>query len=209
MNDARKVILERVTNATGGAQNLEQVSRAYRRSTSVDNDLRVALFCSRVGEYHADVRRIDEADVASTVASVCSGRTLVTPGGIPHSWRPTDVRLLEDDTLSPRRLDAIDGTLTGCTVAVAETGTIILTAAPHEGRRALTLVPDLHICVVRESQIVHLLPEALTLITVQGLDKRPITFISGPSATSDIELSRVEGVHGPRTFIVLVVKEVT
>jgi L-lactate dehydrogenase complex protein LldG len=209
MNDARRVILERVTNATGGTHGLEQVPRAYRHSTSLDYDLRVALFCSRVGEYHADVRRIDEANVASTVATVCSGLTLVAPGGIPDSWRPTEVLLVEDDALSPLQLDAIDGTLTGCTVAVAETGTIILTAGHHEGRRALTLVPDLHICVVRESQIVHLLPEALTLISAEGLDTRPITFISGPSATSDIELSRVEGVHGPRTLIVLVVKEVT
>ena len=209
MSDARRVILDRITNATGGAHDLSEVPRTYRQSTSLDHNLRVALFCSRVAEYHAEVRQIDEAQVASTVASVCSGLTLVAPGGIPDSWRPTDVVVVEDNMLAPRRLDAIDGTLTGCTVAVAETGTIILTAGPHEGRRALTLVPDLHICVVRESQIVHLLPEALTLISAGGRDKRPITFISGPSATSDIELKRVEGVHGPRTLIVLVVKEVT
>jgi L-lactate dehydrogenase complex protein LldG len=209
MNDARGAILGRIANATGGVHDQEQVPRAYRHSTSLDHDLRVALFCSRVGEYHAEVRRIDEGDVASTVASRSNGLTLVVPAGVPDSWRPTDVQLLADDVLSPRRLDAIDGTLTGCTVAVAETGTIVLTAGPQEGRRVLTLVPDLHICVVLESQIVHLLPEALTLIGTRGLDTRPITFISGPSATSDIELSRVEGVHGPRTLIVLVVKEVT
>lgn len=209
MNDARREILERVTAATVGAQHLEHVPRAYRHSTSLDDDERAALFCERVDEYRAEVRRIAETDVAATVASVCPGMTLVVPGGIPDSWRGTDVLFAEDDALSPRRLDEVDGTLTGCTVAVAETGTIILTAGPHEGRRALTLVPDLHVCVVRESQIVHLLPEALALISAEGLEKRPITFISGPSATSDIELSRVEGVHGPRTLIVLVVKEAT
>ena len=102
-------------------------------------------------------------------------------------------------------LDRFDGALTGCTVAIAETGTIILTAQADEGRRALTLVPDLHICVVRESQIHELVPEALDVIRELGLEQRPITFISGPSATSDIELSRVEGVHGPRDLVVLVV----
>jgi L-lactate dehydrogenase complex protein LldG len=112
---------------------------------------------------------------------------------------------IEDTGLTAAELDQVDGALTGCTAAVAETGTIILTAQRHEGRRALTLVPDLHICVVRESQIVELLPEALEAL--RGSEQRPITFVSGPSATSDIELSRVEGVHGPRTLVVLVVKE--
>ncbi len=111
---------------------------------------------------------------------------------------------VEDHGLTADELDGLDGALTGCTVAIAETGTIVLTAQPHEGRRALTLVPDLHICVVRESQICELVPEALDVIREHGLERRPITLVSGPSATSDIELSRVEGVHGPRTLVVLV-----
>ena len=105
------------------------------------------------------------------------------------------------------QLDAADGALTGSTVAIAETGTIVLTAGPREGRRAITLVPDLHICVVIESQIVELVPEAFELIARESLERRPITLISGPSATSDIELSRVEGVHGPRKLFILVAKE--
>jgi len=109
--------------------------------------------------------------------------------------------------LSATALDQVDGAVTGCTVAIAETGTIVLTASAVEGRRALSLVPDLHICIVRERQIVELLPEALAMIASEGLDRRPITFVSGPSATSDIELTRVEGVHGPRALVVLVVKE--
>src|SRR5262249_61414189 len=103
--------------------------------------------------------------------------------------------------LCPRELEAADGALRGCTVAAAETGTIVLTAAPHEGRRALTLVPDLHVCVVREEQVVELVPEAFDALAGTT---RPVTFVSGPSATSDIELNRVEGVHGPRTLVVLV-----
>jgi L-lactate dehydrogenase complex protein LldG len=98
----------------------------------------------------------------------------------------------------------MDGVITGCTVAIAETGTIVLSGAAHEGRRAITLVPDLHICVVDEAQIVELVPEAFARLADLGMQTRSITLISGPSATSDIELSRVEGVHGPRDLVVLV-----
>jgi L-lactate dehydrogenase complex protein LldG len=175
---AREEILRRVRAAkppTAGP-----IPRDYRRHGTLDHEERVALFCERVGEYRAEVHRCAEDEVADLIASM--GRKLVT-----------------DDRLSVQELDEVDGALTGCTVAIAETGTIVLT----EGRRALTLVPDLHVCVVKESQIVQLLPEALARID----PRRPITFVSGPSATSDIELSRVEGVHGPRNLVVLVVKE--
>ncbi|MGZ4441413.1 MAG: LutC/YkgG family protein, partial [Gaiellaceae bacterium] len=115
------------------------------------------------------------------------------------------LELVEDTQLDPHSLDELDGVLTGCTVAVAETGTIVLTAAPDEGRRAITLVPDLHLCLVDESQIVELVPEAVARLAGAVRERRPITLVSGPSATSDIELDRVEGVHGPRTLVVLVV----
>ena len=116
------------------------------------------------------------------------------------------MELVEDRLLDPRELDAVDGVVTGATVAVAETGTIILSSAADEGRRAITLVPDLHICLVEEQRIVELLPEAMARIEdAVRLERRPVSFISGPSATSDIELSRVEGVHGPRSLVVLVV----
>jgi L-lactate dehydrogenase complex protein LldG len=206
---ARAEILRRVTEAIDGAAAAAAVDRAYRIAGVLSNAERIDRFCERVGEYRADVHRVD-GPVATAVASVCVERgvaTLVVPPGLPGAWRPDNVQLVEDEGLEPRALDELGGALTGCTAAIAETGTIVLTAAPHEGRRAITLVPDLHICVVRESQIFELLPEALAALHRAGLERRPITLISGPSATSDIELSRVEGVHGPRNLTVLVAKE--
>jgi L-lactate dehydrogenase complex protein LldG len=210
VSTAREEILQRIATAVGSPAAAQPVVRAYRRAGALSDEERVELFCRRVGEYRAEVQRIAEAEVAKLVSSTCAARDatrLVVPPGIPAAWRSTDLELLDDHGLSAPELDQVDGALTGCTVAIAETGTIVLTASPLEGRRALSLVPDLHICVVREPQIVELLPEALATIAVNGLSRQPITFISGPSATSDIELSRVEGVHGPRTLIVLVSKE--
>ena len=104
-----------------------------------------------------------------------------------------------------QQLDELDGSLTACAVAVAETGTFVLDGGPGQGRRALTLVPDLHICVVREDQVVALVPEAVRRLEESVRSGRPLTFVAGPSATSDIELDRVEGVHGPRVLHVVVV----
>ena len=113
--------------------------------------------------------------------------------------------VVEDDGLSVRELDELDGALTGCAVAIAETGTFVLDGGSGQGRRALTLVPDLHICVVREDQVVGLVPEAVGKLEDAVRTGRPLTFVSGPSATSDIELDRVEGVHGPRVLHVVLV----
>ena len=155
------------------------------------------------------MRRIAADEVAGAVAAVCrelGARRLAVPVELPAAWRPAEVELVEDTGLTPRELDTLDGVLTGSTLAIAETGTIVLTAGPWEGRRALTLVPDLHICVVEEARIVELVPEAIAQLSeLVAQERRPVTLVSGPSATSDIELSRVEGVHGPRTLVVLVV----
>jgi L-lactate dehydrogenase complex protein LldG len=128
---------------------------------------------------------------------------MVTPTGIPGAWLAgASVEVVVDvPPLTHAELDAVDGVITGCAVAIAETGTIVLDGGPDQGRRAISLLPDLHVCVVQASQIVGSVPEAL-----ERLDpRRPQTWISGPSATSDIELQRVEGVHGPRNLQVVVV----
>ncbi|HXY84527.1 MAG TPA: lactate utilization protein C [Gaiellaceae bacterium] len=210
MSSAREEILERIAATVGQPTAEAAAEHAYRRSGALDDEKRVELFCRRVGEYRAEVHRVDEAGLATLISTICGAREarrLVVPPGIPAAWRAAGVELIDDDGLAALELDALDGAVTGCTAAIAETGTIVLTAGPLEGRRALTLVPDLHVCVVREPQIVQVLPQALAKIAADRLERRPITFISGPSATSDIELSRVEGVHGPRALVVLVVKE--
>jgi L-lactate dehydrogenase complex protein LldG len=191
----RDEILGRVREALGPGAAVPEIPRAYRGAGAVTGEF-VDLFCERVADYRATVRRV--ADWRSAVAEVCEGRRLAAPPG----WEVPGIELVTDDPpLSPRDLDALDGVVTGCELAIAETGTIVL-AGERSGRRALTLVPDYHACVVEASQIVASVPDAIARLA--GTTS-PITFVSGPSATSDIELDRVEGVHGPRTLDVFVV----
>ena len=208
---ARDEILERVRAALAGSGEPEPIVRAYRRGGETGGEQLVERLCERLLDYKAEVRRVAERELSAAVAAICSARGLSrvgVPPGLRADWRPPGVDVVEDDCLSPRELDTLDGVLTACTLAIAETGTLVLAAGPEEGRRALTLVPDLHLCIVRESQIVDGVPAAFAQL--DGLvrdERRPLTLVSGPSATSDIELSRVEGVHGPRTLVVLVTAE--
>jgi L-lactate dehydrogenase complex protein LldG len=183
------------------------VPRRYDTTGSLDAHARIELFCERVADYRAEVRRCDAGDVAATLASIVAARgarRLAVPSGLPAVWRPPTA--IVGDALTPHELDAIDGVVTGCTVAIAETGTVVMTSGPSEGPRKLTLVPDLHICIVQTEQIVQTVPEGIRILAdVVRAERRPVTLISGPSATSDIELSRVEGVHGPRQLVVLIV----
>jgi L-lactate dehydrogenase complex protein LldG len=207
MTVARDEILARIRAISRVAP--KPHSPTYRRGSTFTAGERVARFCERVADYRAEVRLVTPSDVAAEIDQSLerhAARKIGIPPGLPSSWLPANAERILDHGLTAQELDRLDGVLTGCTAAIAETGTIVLSAGPTEGRRALTLVPDLHLCVVRESQIVGSVPEAIA--SLEGLVKskqRPITFISGPSATSDIELSRVEGVHGPRVLIVLIV----
>jgi L-lactate dehydrogenase complex protein LldG len=190
---------------------LPPVGRWYRRTGELDADARTHLFKKRVADYRADVRVLEPGAVAAAIESACLERRATrigVPTGLPADWRPDSLELVEDRGLTVRELDALDGVVTGCAVAIAETGTIVLAGNPADGRRALSLVPDLHICVVKSAQIVELLTEAMAVLGKPvAHERRPLTFISGPSATSDIELIRVEGVHGPRTLVALIIDE--
>jgi L-lactate dehydrogenase complex protein LldG len=132
---------------------------------------------------------------------------IVVPGDLPMALRPAGVRVLEDDRMSPVELDGLDGVVTTCAAACAETGTIAFDGGDGQGRRAVTLVPDLHVCVVRTGQVVETVPELFERLAPSAREGRPIVLVSGPSATSDIEFERVEGVHGPRHLVVVLLEE--
>jgi L-lactate dehydrogenase complex protein LldG len=181
----------------------------YRSHGDLDAAARLDRFADRLIDYKCSVRRCAPADLEATIAAALSerrARQIVLPPELDlplpdpaqvadgSSWRV-------DDQFSNDELDSFDGVITTATVAIAETGTIVLDGSPGQGRRALTLIPDYHLCVVYASQVVGLVPEAVAALT----PARPLTWISGPSATSDIELDRVEGVHGPRTLEVILV----
>jgi L-lactate dehydrogenase complex protein LldG len=196
---AREEILARIGRALGPDRAVPAVPRGYRTGGDLDRAALLDLLVERLVDYRALVRRA--ADAGEAVAAALSERgvhrVVVVPPGLPFGVPGSIV----DSGLTAAELDDLDGVVTGCAVAVAETGTIVLDASPDQGRRVITLVPDYHLCVVRADQVVQTVPEA-----IRRLDPgRPLTWISGPSATSDIELHRVEGVHGPRTLEVVLV----
>lgn len=192
---AREQILSAVRRALdGGDRSPVTVPRGYRDTAAADVD----LFVERVADYRAVVVRCAADEVEQRIVDALpQGARVVVPQGL--QWRVDDA---ETDTgLSSSDLDSVDAVVTGATVGIATTGTIVLSHGAGEGRRALTLVPDVHVCVVRADQVVADVPDAIAVLDPQ----RPTTWISGPSATSDIELNRVEGVHGPRNLHVIVV----
>ncbi len=216
MTAARTEILRRIRAALLDVSHREKpkmvrVARDYLKSDPTPQAEKVERFIDRVAEYKATVRRVEAADLPAAIAAtlVARGvRTLVVPTDLPEDWLSgqSGVRVLRDTRLTYEQIESTDGVLTAAALGIAQTGTIVLDGGPGQGRRALTLLPDYHFCVIRTDQIVGLVPEAVTLLhEAAHAPGRPITWISGPSATSDIELSRVEGVHGPRTLEVLVV----
>lgn len=205
MNDTSKAaVLQRIRSALAAEPATSvTIPRHYEREAlSAAGD--VTRFAETVGDYRAQVLIIGVDAIAPTVASlVPTGRSVVIPADLPPEWVESVDAVADEPPLSIAQLDQAAAVVTGCVLGIAATGTIVLDAGAAQGRRALTLIPDHHICVVFADQIVDTVPQAFA-----ALDPlRPLTFISGPSATSDIELQRVEGVHGPRTLDVLVVGE--
>ena len=218
VTSAREEVLRRIRRATHDVPKDERpedlsIDRGYRKQDDASREEIVARFAERAAEYESTVHRVNEDELPRAIAEACERRgidQLVVPPGLPDDWLPDGVELLRDGAstrLSNEELDRSDGVLTGCALGISQTGTIVLDAGEAQGRRALTLLPDYHLCVVREEQVVGLVPEAFAKLEETVKDEgRAITFISGPSATSDIELNRVEGVHGPRTLEVLIVE---
>jgi iron-sulfur cluster protein len=208
--DARADILHRIRAALGDAAPGD-IPREYRTGDERGRDEILTLFAERVAEYRATVHRIgagagEVGECVERIAREAGAQRIGVPADFPEEWRPAGggVELVDDAGLSVQELDELDGALTGCAVAIAEAGAFVLDCGEGQGRRALTLVPDLHICVVREDQVVGLVPEAVARLGEAVRAGRPLTFVAGPSATSDIELDRVEGVHGPRTLHIVI-----
>jgi L-lactate dehydrogenase complex protein LldG len=207
MPDARSDMLARIEAALAGRPAPAPVPRDYQRARDLgDRAALVDLAAERIADYRATVHRVPAASLAARIGEVLTERspgTMVAPPGLPAEWRTPELTWLVDSPDRPIPLSELDdagGVLTACAVVIAETGTIVLDAGPDQGRRALTLVPDYHLCVVLAGQIVGTVPEAIARLD----PARPTTFVSGPSATSDIEFNRVEGVHGPRTLDVII-----
>jgi L-lactate dehydrogenase complex protein LldG len=209
---ARDVVLERIRRALADVPAAEepeavQVARAYAEHEPAGT---LERFVERVSDYGAGVTQVASAEVASAIADVCRAAgvdRVVTPSDLPGEWLPPDLRIAQDAGPGVELLDEVGAAFTGCAFAIAETGTLVFDAGARQGRRALTLVPDFHLCVVEEGQVVDGVPAAMRrLAPVLRGERRPVTFVSGPSATSDIELSRVEGVHGPRRLELIVIR---
>jgi L-lactate dehydrogenase complex protein LldG len=204
---ARDDVLTRIRSAIAGQPPSAEVPRGYRLISNrlPGSEPVIERFVDRLIDYKATVHRTDAAALVQTLTAVlASAASVVLPPGAQAGWRDACNAVRIDGVpalLTAAELDGIAAVVTGCRVAIAETGTIVLDAGPDQGRRVLTLVPDHHVVVVREEQVVMSVPEALTRLD----PSKPLTFISGPSATSDIEFKRVEGVHGPRILDVIVV----
>lgn len=209
---AKREILARIRAARPdvvGQADVAPIPRDYHRTREIAEGL-AERFRERVADYRAQVGLVRSDDVPVAVGAALAdlgARRVAVATGLPEPWRRpsgAQVEVVSEDPSAPldvEALQALDAVVTGCAVAIAETGTVILDGGPQCGRRALTLVPDAHVCLVRAEDIVDDVPAA-----VARLDPgRPLTWVSGPSATSDIELDRVEGVHGPRRLHVLVV----
>lgn len=219
MNDAvkssRERVLERIRKANlKAAAPQESIPRDYDRSSSQTVDKTLALFEERLRDYDARIFAVRREEVAAKAAEILSAgnrRRIAVPAGLPAVWQAAGVEWIldgaadgtADHELSFDALNAVDGVMTAATAGVAVSGSIVLQHGPAEGRRVLTLLPDYHLCVIEAGQVVETLPEGFARLD----PTRPVTFFSGPSATADIEMQRIKGVHGPRFLDVLLIQD--
>ncbi len=211
--DARAAILGGIRSALGSSSDAARIAaeyaaipRMYKRAGTLGREELLELFVHRLREYDAGVTRVANGGVGEEIVRVLSARgcrRVVIPEGVPADWLPEGFRFESAAGWDHYQLDGVDGVLTGCTVAIAETGSIVLQNAPAQGPRVLSLVPDYHLCVVFAEQVVETVPEAFAQL--EGTSSLPTTFFSGPSATADIEMTRIKGVHGPRFLDVVLV----
>lgn len=212
MTDARGATLERIRGALGDASQSEPdaeyaaIPRAYIRAGRLDADARLHEFKERLRDYDSNVVESSTASLSAAIAEILKGhrqKKVVVAHGFAQEILPGGFAFIPEREASLDDLNTCDGIITVCTVAIAFTGTIVLTHGPGEGARRLTLLPDRHLCVVRAEQIVETVPEAMDRLA--PFATRPLTFVSGPSATADIEMTRIRGVHGPRFLDVVLV----
>jgi L-lactate dehydrogenase complex protein LldG len=209
----RNLVLGRIRDSLGergeaaGAA-YDRIRRDYVGAGTLDPGAILDLLADRLHHYQVDVYRCEPATVMKTIATALATRgrlRMVVPADLDPAWLPGGIEFIRDEGLSFSALDVSDGVMTGCSLAIASTGTIVLRHTAGEGRRALTLIPDYHLCVVRSSQVVQTVPVAMRQLA--ALAPALLTTISGPSATADIEMTRIRGVHGPRTLDVVIVIE--
>ncbi len=211
MVNAREEILTRIRRKAAGssaqrAKDYAAIPRQYTQSGTLDAAQRRDLFAARLEDYGCNVFRCSEVGIAAEVGSILKERNrsrLLASAGVPPDWLPANFKFFRDAQFLYGELDTFDGVITGCALAIASTGTIVLRHSHETERRAVSLIPDYHLCVVLDSQLVELVTEGVRRMTAFGAD--PVTTISGPSATSDIEMTRIKGVHGPRTLDVILV----
>ena len=213
-NSARYEVLRRIRAAVGGVSAdtagakaaWELLPRSYRRSGELDRKALLELFQDRLRDYDAQVVLAAEAEVAQTVSAMLAARKvnrMLVPPGFKSEWLPEKIEFVQDAGLSSQALDQLDGVITGASVAIAQTGTVVLQNVAGQGRRVASLVPDYHLCLVRAEDVVETVPEAMERLHPTA--HLATTFVSGPSATADIEMTRIKGVHGPRFLDVILV----
>jgi L-lactate dehydrogenase complex protein LldG len=210
MSTARDEIFERIRDAMGGSASGREadyaaIPRSYVRRGLLDTEGRVELLVDRLHDYGATVFHSRDGEIASSVAAALRARgktSLLIPRDLPRAWLPDGFQFFREGS-NYQEVDASEGVLTDCALAIAATGSIVLRHSAGEARRALSLIPDYHLCVVFAGQVVETVPEGVT--QMNAFANIPITTIAGPSATADIEMIRVKGVHGPRTLDVILV----